>query len=246
MKVFDRHDPPGIQIVRRRMDRAAGGASLQPQFGPRPEGKAGAIFDEVELRLAMGVYPFGSEIVTADLVREFGASRAPVTMAMNLLQAAAYVTIRPQVGVWVVSPSDEEIVDFFQIYARSEELHTFNATRRANEDALAILDLIETQIEQVEAARSPGFDRELLALYALFHSHIRAMAGTPWLCQHSASAWRMANFLTANRRAADDSGRHERESGHRRLIVERMKAGDGEGAGALMRAFVMSRCTVTG
>lgn len=242
MTPMGEQDPPAIQIVQRRIARAT--QSSGAQIGPRLEGKAGQIFDEVEKRLATGVHPFGSEIVTADLVREFSASRAPVTMAMNLLQAAGYVIIRPQVGVRVVSPTDEEIVDFFRLYARSEELHTCNATRRATPETLAILDLIEEQMEQVEAARGPGVAREILTLSALFHSQIRAMAATPWLCQHSASAWRMANFLTANRPAADGSVRRDWANASRRQIIALMKLGDASGAGRAMGQFVMGRCTI--
>jgi DNA-binding GntR family transcriptional regulator len=225
-----------------RLGVANAGAS---PLGPRLEGKAGLIFDEVERRLANGAYPFGAEIVTAELVREFAASRAPVTMAMNLLRAAGYVTIRPQVGVWVVCPRDEEIVDFFSLYARTEGLHTANATRNAWPEAIAVLDLIEDQMRQIDETQYPGADREWRMLSALFHTQIRFMAATPWLCQNSASALRMSSFLIANRSKAEPSsaGRATVDI-MRREIIARMKQGDAKAAGELMERLVMSRCPI--
>ncbi|MBV1918414.1 MAG: GntR family transcriptional regulator, partial [Sphingomonadaceae bacterium] len=223
-------DPPSIQIVRCQMARLRCEDGSFLPAGPQLEGKAGLIFDEVERRLATGQYAFGAQIVTADLVKEFAASRAPVTMAMNLLQSAGYVTIRPQVGVWVASPGDEEILDFFRLYARSEGLHTANATRRATSEAISVLELIGGQIEQVEAGGDQSCDRELLALCSLFHSLIRQLAGTPWLCQHSASAWRMSNFLSANRPAGSQPALYAQGNEFRKAIIEKMKAKDGKAA----------------
>jgi DNA-binding GntR family transcriptional regulator len=163
---------------------------------------------------------------------------------MNLLQAASYVTIRPQVGIWVVSPSDEEITDFFTLYARSESLHTANATRRGSAEALEVLGVIADQIAAVGEPASPASGREQLVLSSLFHGLIRSMAATPWLCQHSASAWRMSNFLNANRPSLAAPSRCSAEGAMRRDIIAAMKTGDAKAAGALMEAFVMSRCTL--
>jgi DNA-binding GntR family transcriptional regulator len=226
-----------IELVRRRMARLDGGTGQ----AYRPEGKAGRIFDEVEQRLATGIFPFGSEILTQDLVREFSSSRAPVTMAMNMMQAAGYVTIRPQVGVWVVAPNQEEIAGFFTLYARSEAMHTLAATRRASDEGLALLEHIAAVIAGLPADTTLHVRRELLSLTSLFHQQVRAMAATPWLCQHSASAWRMSNFLIAGRPSADALAMRAREADYRKRLVGLMQAGEAEAAGALMEEFIVGR-----
>jgi len=83
-------------------------------------GKTRIICDEIERRLVRGHYRFGDEILANDLVREFGASRAPVMSAMNYLRAEGYLVITPQVGCRVISPTPAEIEDFFFVYGRVE------------------------------------------------------------------------------------------------------------------------------
>ncbi len=233
-------EPHEIEMIRRQMTRLCVDRGQQS----KPAGRSNWIFDEIEQRLATGVYLFDSEIVTLDLVREFNSSRAPVTMAMNMLQAAGYVTIRPQIGIRVVAPSDEEIAGYFVLYARSEGLHTAAATQRASKDGLSMLVRISSVIEQAEIEETIQSRREQLILSSLFHEQIRSMAGTPWLCQHSASAWRMSNFLLANRLVGNVTLMRERAAEYRRRLIRLMLAAEGDAAGRLMEEFINSRCRV--
>ena len=79
----------------------------------RLSGKAAHVFEELERRLICGVYKFGASLPTVALINEFNVSRAPLTAALNQLQFEGYIEITPQVGSRVISPSDEQIQDYF-------------------------------------------------------------------------------------------------------------------------------------
>jgi DNA-binding GntR family transcriptional regulator len=229
-------------MIKRQMARVMGmtlnGVKLSPQF----EGKSGFIFDEVEQRLAVGDYSFGSEISNSDLVKEFSASRAPVTMALNLLQAAGYLAIKPQVGVRVSSPTDEEIIYYFQMHAKSESIQAFLAAQRCTPEMVTILVLILDKLEDMRD-RSHSL-RDQLALGGLFHSQIRLMAGMQWFSRQTVSAWRMSNFLIANRSSKKLSAPKPDENRLRREIIASIQENFPARAAELMEEFVTCRCAL--
>jgi len=229
-------------MIKRQIARVMGmtlnGVKLSPQF----EGKSGFIFDEVEQRLAVGDYSFGSEISNIELVKEFGASRAPVTMALNLLQAAGYLTIKPQVGVRVSSPTDEEIIFYFQIHAKEESVQASLAAQRSTPEMVAILVLILDKLENVRDGTHSL--RDQLALGGLFHSQIRLMAGMQWFSRQTASAWRMSNFLIANRSSKIRSAQRPDENKLRGEIIASIRENLPARAAELMEEFVTCRCAL--
>ena len=111
-------------------------------------GKTGVICDQIERRLASGHYRFGEEIYTQDLVKEFDASRAPVTAALNFLRASGYLIITPQVGCRVISPTLSDIQDFFAVYGGVEGTMAGFAALRHHSDELAQLSDIQKQIQR--------------------------------------------------------------------------------------------------
>ena len=86
----------------------------------RLTGKAGRIYEALEKDLLTGRYKFGADISAPELAKRLGVSRQPVMAALSQLRAAGYVTITPQVGCRVVTPTTEEISDFFRLFGAME------------------------------------------------------------------------------------------------------------------------------
>ncbi len=161
-------------------------------------GKAGVICDQIERRLAEGYYRFGEEISTQDLVKEFGASRAPVTAALNYLRVSGYLIITPQVGCHVISPTLSEIQDFFTVYGGVEgTMAGFAAARHLDEELIELRD-IQRRIEQASPKDSEKVSLHFVNLVADFHAKIHQMAHSEKEGARAASYWRMSEFYLFN------------------------------------------------
>ena len=102
-------------------------------------GKSAKVYEELVLRLIYGKYKFGTIIPSAEIVEEFNISRAPLYAALNQLTFEGYIEITPQVGSRVISPTEQQIWDFFQMFALIEkQMARYAAARRSKEDAEAI------------------------------------------------------------------------------------------------------------
>ncbi len=83
-------------------------------------GKAGEIAAVLEDRLIAGEYRFGETLSIYALADQFDASRQPVAAAVSYLRSIGYLEVIPQVGCRVVSPSAQEVIDFYRMYGRVE------------------------------------------------------------------------------------------------------------------------------
>ena len=161
-------------------------------------GKTGEICDQIERRLAEGYYRFGEEILASDLVKEFGASRAPVTAALNYLRAEGYLVITPQVGCKVISPSLSEIEDFFLVYGRTEGAMAALAAERHFAEELKTLQDTQKQIRRVTPKKNEKISRTFADLVADFHHQVHAMAHSDFEAMRAGRYWRMSEFFLFN------------------------------------------------
>ena len=169
-------------------------------------GKTGVICDQIERRLAEGFYRFGEEIYTQSLVKEFGASRAPVTAALNYLRASGYLIITPQVGCNVISPSLSDIEDFFTVYGRVEGSMAAFAAQRHYEAELLELREIQKQAKRASPKRGEKVSRNFVNLVAEFHAQIHKMAHSDMEARRAGSYWRMSEFFLFNGNRMNLSG----------------------------------------
>ena len=97
-------------------------------------GKAGEIAAVLEDRLIAGQYRFGETLSIYALAEQFDASRQPVAAAVIYLRSIGYLEVIPQVGCRVVSPSVQEVIDFFRMYAKVEAVVSGLAAERHEKD----------------------------------------------------------------------------------------------------------------
>lgn len=161
-------------------------------------GKAGAICNEIEKRLARGQYRFGDEILANDLVKEFGASRAPVMAALNYLRAEGYLIITPQVGCKVISPSLSEIEDFFFVYGRIEGAIAAMAAERHFKQEVDGLRATQQQIKQATPRKGELLNERFVTLVAEFHRQLHEMCHSKYEAERASRYWRMSEFFLFN------------------------------------------------
>lgn len=161
-------------------------------------GKTAAICDEIEKRLLIGQYRFGQEILVNDLVKEFGASRAPVMAALNYLRAEGYLVITPQVGCKVISPTLSEIEDFVFVFSRVEGAITSMAAKRHYADEIALLDATQQKIRRIAPKKGQQITQPYVDLIAEFHRQIHDMCHSQFAGDRATRNWRVLDFFLFN------------------------------------------------
>ncbi|MFC7049887.1 GntR family transcriptional regulator [Emcibacter nanhaiensis] len=206
-------------------------------------GKTRAICEEIEKRLVRGVYRFGDEILANDLVKEFGASRAPVMAAMNYLRAEGYLIITPQVGCRVISPSPSEIEDFFFVYGRVEGAFAAMAAERHDDKGLAMLRMTQQQIQIHTPKKGETITETFVDLVAEFYHQIHQISNSKFEAERAAKYLRMSEFFMFNSNAMNVPGGEPLEIAdkERADIIEAIAARDAERASRLMEIHVQGK-----
>lgn len=117
-----------------------------------PAAIAESIADLLRDRVAGGVYPPGSWIRENSLAEEFQVSNGPIREALQTLVNEKLLVREPWRGVRVVSLTDAEIVEVFQIRLALQEIAAELAAQRVTPaqiaDARAVLAAMQTVLEQ--------------------------------------------------------------------------------------------------
>src|SRR5882757_4022476 len=101
---------------------------------------------EIKDRLLDGVYAAGQKLSVEELSSELEVSKQPVMEALRLLSADGLVTIIPQVGCRVAAYDDQEVKDFFALFASMEGAVAGLAASRRTDAQLRALDEISARI----------------------------------------------------------------------------------------------------
>lgn len=162
-------------------------------------GKAGEIATVLEERLITAEYRFGQLLSIYTLATQFTASRQPVAAAVLYLRSVGYLEVIPQVGCRVVSPSADEVLDFYALFARTEGLIArFAAQRCSDDEGRQLLALAE------ELAGNPfrsAYDRRAMADgISIFHDKISAMSRSPLLVDRISNLRRIFRFYLCQSR----------------------------------------------
>lgn len=206
-------------------------------------GKTRIICDEIEKRLVRGHYRFGDEILVNDLVKEFGASRAPVMSAMNYLRAEGYLVITPQVGCRVISPSISDIEDFFFIYGRVEGAFAALAADRYEEYELMSLRGIQLQIKQLTPKKGQTISEPFVEAIGAFQRQIHTMSHSKYEEERASRYLRMSEFFMFNSNAMKVKGSRQLAVAEKERsgIIEAIAARDSAAACQLMEEHVRGK-----
>lgn len=206
-------------------------------------GKTGAICDEIEARLLRGQYRFGQEIFVNDLVKEFGASRAPVMAALNYLRAEGYLTITPQVGCKVISPTLSEIEDFVFTFSRVEGAIASMAAKRHYANEIALLDETQQKIRRIAPKKGQQITQPYVDLIADFHRQIHDMCHSQFAGDRATRNWRVLDFFLFNGSFGTIQGGVSLALADRQRaeIVEAIARRDSAAAGRLMEKHMRDK-----
>lgn len=211
--------------------------------GLRPNdlsGKAGEIAAELEERLERGEYAFGESLSIYTLASQFDASRQPVATAVLYLRSVGYLEVIPQVGCRVVSPSAEEVQDFYLLFAHNEAvIAQLAAQRYEGDEADALLSLAAQMASNAFATRE---QRVLMADdVSRFHDQISAMARSPNLVDRVSNFRRLFRFYLSQQRRQDGDAPEdlERLHAHRTKLAHCIQQRDAAAILPAMEAYIL-------
>jgi len=197
--------------------------------------KKDAAFEALLELLCGGAWRFGEKLSVKQLTDTIGIGRQPIMAALTQLSAAGFVNIVAQVGCQVISPSQDDIADFYCMFARTEGVIAELAALRARPDEYARLVQINTQI----AALKPGArdaSRRYRTLNLAFHGLLHEMSHAPILQGPQRNQFAMADFFVAETCGFEshmgDATREHRE------ILQAIAAGNTEAARAAAEAHI--------
>lgn len=198
-----------------------------------------ALYEQVAERLRSRIYAHelapGTWIDEQALALEYGISRTPMREALKVLAAEGLVQLKPRRGCYVTELSEQDLDEIFPVIALLEGRCAFEAAEKATPADLLQLEAIHTRLENYAAAAD--VDRFFEANQA-FHAAIRQLAGNRWLSQLIEDTRKMLKLT--RRDSLRLEGRLKQSLSEHRAILKAIQNRDGNGAGRLMQAHLLS------
>lgn len=196
---------------------------------------AAMIADAIRDGILGGRFAPGQRLVEADITAEFGVSRGPVRDAFGRLAAEGLLEILTYRGARVKQYTAAEIVHLFEVREVLEGFAARGAARNCK-PGRPLRNHIITLHRSMGAAVKAGRIRDFSRLNKNFHDAVLEAAGnpilTPLVLQLQIQALRTVF------QSSMDLDMLRRSSAQHDLIVERILAGDEDGAEAAMRAHI--------
>jgi DNA-binding GntR family transcriptional regulator len=182
-------------------------------------------------RILSGEYAPGERIVETRIAQELGTSQAPVREALRDLELLRFVESEPFRGARVRDVSEEELIEVYPVRAAIEEVAAREAAVRLESDVREL----EAELDAMLRAADAGDLHEQVAHDVAFHRLIVEASGNRVL----RDTWvglgiETRTVVTALRSGLDP---HELAERHR-PVLEALRAGDPERAGAALRRHV--------
>lgn len=136
---------------------------------PRAASLTEQLVRDIERMIVSGELAPGARINEAALAARLGVSRAPVREACRTLASSGLVTIVPNQGAFVRSPSLHEIVNLFEIRAA---LGRLAGQLAAGSIDRAGLDRLRSLISEMDAAAAADDAERYTSLNIAFHSEL--------------------------------------------------------------------------
>ena len=190
-----------------------------------------AIADDI----ADGALAPGVKLDEQALARRFGVSRTPVRETLSRLASSGLVEKRPHRGVVVANVTLERLLQMFEVMTELEgSCARFAAERMATAEKQALAALHQASLAQVEAGDLDGYD----AANRQFHRSIYEGGRNPFLVETTLD---MRRRLQPFRRAQFRlDGRLASSHAEHQIVVEAIRAADGEAAYRSMRAHILA------
>jgi DNA-binding GntR family transcriptional regulator len=191
-----------------------------------------AAYQQIRQRILDNVWPPGHRALEQEVALALGMSRTPVREAIMRLRNEGLVEVIPRHGLRVLPVSPNDMREIYQILTALECMAAELLARRQPSEA-ELKPLIDANKAMDKALRADDLDA-WAAADERFHAHFLELAGNRQLQATVLNYWdraHRARMFTLRLRPKPVNSTKE----HMRM-VERLRAGDAEGAVAVTRA----------
>ena len=222
------------------MDAPKDLASHQPEPVSPSAGSstlASALADRLRDMIIERELPAGTRLNERALCDRLGASRTPLREAFRLLAAEHLVELQPNRGAQVVTLSDDDIRESFEVMGALEALSGELACQRIGPDEIAEIKALTFEMLACHARRDlPAYYR----LNRAIHDRINQAAANGLLSQvYSTLNLRIQNLRF---RSNFDAHKWDTAAHEHALMVEALQARDGAKLGAVLREHLRGKC----
>ena len=189
-------------------------------------------YDSLLAAIREGVYRPGDRLREVEISKQLSFSRTPIREALRKLEADGIVEHRPRIGAVIRTLSHAELVELYEMRLVLERTAAEMAAKHATEAEIDELDDINATI-----AKAPS-PEQAASLNQQFHRCIYLSTRNRFLLQ-SARALNNALLLLGPTTLADDA-RIKTVAHQHQGIIDAIRAGDVEGAGASAEAHLQT------
>lgn len=198
---------------------------------------AEALADRLRQMIIEGELPPGTRLNERLLCDRLGASRTPLREAFRLLAAEHLVELQPNRGAQVVSLSDDDIRESFEVMGALEALSGELACRHIQPEEVAEVKALTFEMLACHARRDlPAYYR----INRLVHQCINRAARNALLAQVYANLNQRIENLRF--RSNFDQAKWDTAATEHSQMVEALEARDGARLGAILRRHLREKC----
>jgi DNA-binding GntR family transcriptional regulator len=179
------------------------------------------VYDELKMKIMMGIITPGSRMMEVELAEEMGVSRTPVREAIRKLEKEGMISIEPRRGAYASSLSIQDMVDILEVRQTMEGLAADLATTRFTAEQKTELTRVS---EAFNEAVEQGDMEQMIALDTHFHHLIVEGTGNKLLAVMVGQLQDMV--LRFRYLYYDDFRRAEKMPEEHKLIVDAILGGD--------------------
>jgi DNA-binding GntR family transcriptional regulator len=201
---------------------------------------AGSLAVRVERAVAQWIFKgelsAGQKLTEQEVVERLGVSRGPIREAFRALADVGLLQIEQNRGAFVRKIDLEEAIEIHDVYSALEELATRSAARRLSS---AQIEELKSLLESMDAAAEVEDLDRFYALNLSFHQRLVEGSGNRRLLSIYN---RLLNELHLFRRfGLMQRGEMQRSNHEHHQILEKIAAGNPDGAAEAMRSHTSER-----
>jgi DNA-binding GntR family transcriptional regulator len=201
---------------------------------------AGSLAVRVERAVAQWIFKgelsAGQKLTEQEVVERLGVSRGPIREAFRALADVGLLQIEQNRGAFVRKIDLEEAIEIHDVYSALEELATRSAARRLSS---AQIEELKSLVESMDAAAEAEDLDRFYALNLSFHQRLVEGSGNRRLLSIYN---RLLNELHLFRRfGLMQRGEMQRSNHEHHQILEKIAAGNPDGAAEAMRSHTSER-----
>lgn len=194
-------------------------------------GVAGKAYDYIFNGIVNGDFPLGSPISEADIATALSISRAPIREAFKILQAEGLITYFPGRGTFVMTISQEDVTELFELRL------AFELTALRNDYKIIPEDEILQVRKTIEALDDDATPEQFYAVDGILHGMIVRYCGNERLIRFYNTISKQ--FSIVRKISGSDPNHFSRSKKWHLKILDALQARDLETAEQQLRAHLI-------